>query len=201
MGTKNDPGQFDCLDTALPDEPVFVLLGRDTQAPGLVHMWAFEREQGIAEGRFPESDRAKVAEALRLATQMIEWRQRNDGAWREKNPELPLTAEPAPLCACEQVHEGLAATGPLCDHCVRDGEQVREGFLFNAIAALNRYVATMRAPRFMDDVPGSVLALTDPFPEPRRFADDFAINLHKPRTADTADAASAMRSGPDYPEL
>lgn len=120
MGTKNEPGQFDCLDNALPDEPWFVLLGRDTQAPGLVMMWAFEREQGIAEGRFPESDRAKIAEAQRLATQMIDWRHKNDGAWRHKNPELPLAAEPAPLCDCERMHNGLGITGRLCDCCVRD---------------------------------------------------------------------------------
>ncbi|HAW11807.1 MAG TPA: aspartate decarboxylase, partial [Chloroflexi bacterium] len=29
MGTKNNPGKFDCYDDAHPDEPMFVLLGRD----------------------------------------------------------------------------------------------------------------------------------------------------------------------------
>lgn len=29
MGTKNNPGKFDCYDAALPDEPMFVLLARD----------------------------------------------------------------------------------------------------------------------------------------------------------------------------
>lgn len=199
MGTKNDPGQFDCFDVALPDEPVFVLLGRDTQAPGLVHMWAYEREQGIAEGRFPESDRAKVAEAKRLAAHMIDWRHANDGAWRAKNPELPLPCsrnsadrfcaecgndateqpcmrdvlaqEPTP-CDCELVSTGRPAEGRLCDRCKR-GDEVR----------------------ILD-----VDALGGRVEKPRLFGVDFAIHLHRPLTADTAEAVSAMRSGPDYPE-
>ena len=28
MGTKNNPGRFDCYGNAEPDEPIFVLLGR-----------------------------------------------------------------------------------------------------------------------------------------------------------------------------
>lgn len=29
MGTKNNPGEFDCYANAAPDEPMFILLGRD----------------------------------------------------------------------------------------------------------------------------------------------------------------------------
>lgn len=36
MGTKNRPGTFDCYAAAGPDEPLFVLLGRDPVAPLLV---------------------------------------------------------------------------------------------------------------------------------------------------------------------
>ena len=32
MGTKNNPGKFDCYEHAKPDEPMFVLLGRDLEA-------------------------------------------------------------------------------------------------------------------------------------------------------------------------
>lgn len=182
-------------------EPVFMLLGRDTQAPGLLHIWAYEREQGIAEGRFPESDRAIVADVLRLATQMIEWRQRNDGAWREKNPELPLATEPVPLCDCELVMPGHPEEARLCDRCKRDGEQASVGTV-GAIAALNSYVATMPAPRGAPPETAKADVVVDALGGVvRLLPDDFAINLHKPRTADTADAASAMRSGPDYPEL
>lgn len=40
MGTKNNPGKFDCYANAKPDEPLFVLLARDPLAPFLVSMWA-----------------------------------------------------------------------------------------------------------------------------------------------------------------
>jgi hypothetical protein len=43
MGTKNDPGQFDCHAAAEPDEPLFTLLARDPLAPHLVRMWAKAR--------------------------------------------------------------------------------------------------------------------------------------------------------------
>lgn len=44
MGTKNNPGKFDCYANAAPDEPMFVLLGRDPVAPIVVRFWAELRE-------------------------------------------------------------------------------------------------------------------------------------------------------------
>ena len=38
MGTKNNPGVFDCYANAEPDEPMFVLLGRDKDAATLVRL-------------------------------------------------------------------------------------------------------------------------------------------------------------------
>lgn len=40
MGTKNNPGKFDCYANADPDEPMFVLLGRDRLAAHLVSIWS-----------------------------------------------------------------------------------------------------------------------------------------------------------------
>lgn len=64
MGTKNNPGQFDCYANAGPDEPMFILLGRDPMAPSLVRMWAQARE---ADGELPDKvEEAQVcAEAMR----------------------------------------------------------------------------------------------------------------------------------------
>ncbi|MFN4229820.1 hypothetical protein [Parvibaculum sp.] len=71
MGTKNNPGQFDCYAEAGDDEPMFVLLGRDRHAPLLVRLWAILRAD---EG---END-AKVKEAFRCADEMEkELRSRN----------------------------------------------------------------------------------------------------------------------------
>lgn len=66
MGTKKKPGAFDCYKNAEPDEPMFVLLGRDEQAPFLVRQWAAAREQN---GENPD----KVAEARACADQMEEY--------------------------------------------------------------------------------------------------------------------------------
>lgn len=63
MGTKNEPGQFDCYTTAAPNEPIFVLLGRDKHAPLLVQLWASLRQ-------FDGEDQDKVDEARRCATAM-----------------------------------------------------------------------------------------------------------------------------------
>lgn len=66
MGTKKNPGAFDCYKNAKPNEPMFVLLGRDEQAPYLVRTWAAVREQN-------GEDPAKVAEARACADQMEEY--------------------------------------------------------------------------------------------------------------------------------
>lgn len=85
MGTKNNPGNFDCYGNALPDEPMFILLARDPSAPAIVKWWADAREAAIDSGDRPESDRAMVEEARQCAKNMTAWRKENDGAWRSKS--------------------------------------------------------------------------------------------------------------------
>lgn len=82
MGTKANPAKFDCYANALPDEPMFVLLARDPMAPELVLDWAMRREEDIAVGDRPESDRAMVEEARTCARNMKQWRKENEGKWR-----------------------------------------------------------------------------------------------------------------------
>lgn len=64
MGTKLNPGQFDCYAAAAHDEPMFVLLGRDRHAAVLTNLWALMR---AAEGEDP----AKVREAGECANDMV----------------------------------------------------------------------------------------------------------------------------------
>lgn len=66
MGTKNNPGKFDCYANAQPDEPMFVLLGRDPAACALVTLWADIRE---AMGEDP----SKIAEARQCASALTRW--------------------------------------------------------------------------------------------------------------------------------
>lgn len=72
MATKNNPGDFDCYEKAEPDEPMFVLLGRDKHAPTLVWLWAVLRE---LDQELP----AKVKEARECAVAMIEWKNNHGG--------------------------------------------------------------------------------------------------------------------------
>jgi hypothetical protein len=66
MGTKNNPGKYDCYANAAPDEPMFVLLGRDPCAPILVQLWALIREE-------MGEDVAVVREAIDCAAMMEVW--------------------------------------------------------------------------------------------------------------------------------
>jgi len=70
MGTKNNPGDFDCYSKAEPDEPMFVLLARDGIAPDIVLAWA---ELALSCG----VDYAKVKEARACAYAMTVWRVKN----------------------------------------------------------------------------------------------------------------------------
>lgn len=92
MGTKKNPGKFDCYDSAEPDEPLFVLLGRDDLAPFLVQIWAMMRAGNRHEARRtfqelivgPQSavyvlkpDAEKALEATQCAYSMLEYRDKN----------------------------------------------------------------------------------------------------------------------------
>lgn len=64
MGTKNAPGKFDCYANAAPDEPMFVLLGRDPAASFIVRMWAYVR------GKIGGTEQEKLDEAMTCAESM-----------------------------------------------------------------------------------------------------------------------------------
>lgn len=66
MGTKNNPPKFDCLAKAEPDEPYFVLLGRDPSASLLVEQWARIRELLGESGE-------QITEAHTCAYQLAQW--------------------------------------------------------------------------------------------------------------------------------
>lgn len=83
MGTKNNPGHFDCYASAEPDEPMFILLGRDSHAPAAVRRWAYDREVMIERGEKPASDMAMVIEARECADIM----DRYAAARRQKRPD------------------------------------------------------------------------------------------------------------------
>lgn len=71
MGTKNNPGAFDCYANAEPDEPMFVLLARDPLAPILVELWASLRAHAAG-------NPSKVAEARNCAQSMRDWKAKKE---------------------------------------------------------------------------------------------------------------------------
>lgn len=83
MGTKSNPGKFDCYTNALQDEPMFVLLARDPDFLRLVRKWAKRRGKDVRCGLRPESDMMLVAEAEECAWAGEKWRKINNGAWRK----------------------------------------------------------------------------------------------------------------------
>jgi hypothetical protein len=75
MGTKADPGPFNCHAAAAPDEPIFTLLARDKHAALLVNLWAVLR----ALDRGP--DDPKVVESCNVVDAMNEY-------LRRKHPDV-----------------------------------------------------------------------------------------------------------------
>lgn len=75
MPTKQNPGVFDCYKAALPDEPIFVILGRDLAGPATLGYWA---QQRIALGKTDsQDDLDRITAALAEAEEMRTWRERN----------------------------------------------------------------------------------------------------------------------------
>lgn len=80
MGTKNNPGAYDCYANAEPDEPMFILLGRDRHAAEVVRYWVYLKTGGapvsyagnVSMQTFSALP-AKHQEALNCAAAMEDW--------------------------------------------------------------------------------------------------------------------------------
>lgn len=75
MGTKNNPGRFDCYASAEPNEPMFILLARDEKAPALVRQWVATRAMRDQS----KANDAKAREALACAEAMETWQKERTG--------------------------------------------------------------------------------------------------------------------------
>jgi hypothetical protein len=73
MGTKNADRIEEILANAEPDEPMFILLGRDPHGHAAVRKWADDRQAMIEAGYKPDSDMAMVREARDCADAMEEF--------------------------------------------------------------------------------------------------------------------------------
>lgn len=95
MGTKANPGKFDCYGKAAADEPLFTLRAKDPVAPQLVLVWRALRAGEFAQADFHLEmakrrwaavveagqrsalalDNEKSLEACNVAQAMIEWQE------------------------------------------------------------------------------------------------------------------------------
>lgn len=112
MGTKNNPGKFDCHALAQPDEPMFVLLGRDRFGASLVRLWAASR--ALISG---STDKAKIAEAMTCADDMAFYAENHGRPVLDVLEWLPFD-----LLAAEMTRRGLPMPVITAVPVVRDSE-------------------------------------------------------------------------------
>lgn len=78
MSTKEEPGPFDGLERAEPDEPIFTLRAKDPHAAPLVHQWVRERREWMLTADLSDEKRelelTQIREAEEIAWEMEEWR-------------------------------------------------------------------------------------------------------------------------------
>lgn len=108
MGTKNNPGSFDCYANAEPDEPMFTLLARDPLAPGLVRIWAALRSRHPATAMAFLTDLVETArtlpverphksyEALTCSDDMVTWRSSRFAPLAAPGSSVPSAASATP---------------------------------------------------------------------------------------------------------
>lgn len=84
MGTKQNPGEFDCLDKIYDDEPFFVIRAKDPVAERVIRYWVYLRiEKWIREnpGRnrdeIPVEYQRKLEEADQCSIDVSNWRRDN----------------------------------------------------------------------------------------------------------------------------
>lgn len=126
MGTRLNPGRFDCHDAALDDEPRFTLLARDPLAGFLISIWSSVRfgdfeaagvkfeamleRVGVDYAIAP--DVGSASEAIECAMAMFAWRLANHGRWRTPEPRTPtamVVALDAAVMALRSYQYGNAA--------------------------------------------------------------------------------------------
>lgn len=100
MGTKNQPGSFDCYAGLEEDEPFFVLKGTDPSAPLAVILWSeLYRERKQRAGQWNDRAVAKYCEAHNVANAMTAWRMARRQRQSEPIPYAPAIGAAPPGAA------------------------------------------------------------------------------------------------------
>ena len=161
MSTKAEPGPFDGMAKAAPDEPVFTLRAHDPLAPVLVHEWVDCRRKAIREafGREEiteakrELELLQCREAEELAWSMEAWRKGEIGKLAEALEER--AAPPAAYSGHTASDEELTAK-------VRyDAIKAAGSLLSNAIAGITDAATDHLAPHGFQHERAVILTVAD----------------------------------------
>ena len=77
MGTKKQPGRFDCYGDAGEDEPIFVLRANDPAAIAAIHAWMQARHlhNFIDGAKLIEREKARLQSAQEVIHEMTAWQE------------------------------------------------------------------------------------------------------------------------------
>lgn len=114
MGTRRNPGNYNCYANADPHEPMFTLLGRDKFGASLVRLWVAAR-QAISGGSRAETE--KLLEAGVVSSDMQKWCQSKKGFSHEVLEWLPFD-----ILAQELTRRGIPLPVVMGVPVVRDAE-------------------------------------------------------------------------------
>ena len=161
MSTKTEPGPFDGMARAEPDEPVFTLRAHDPLAPGLVHEWVDRRRKAIREAfareEITEAKRElellQCREAEELAWSMEAWRKGEIGKLAEALEEG--AAPPAAYSGHTSSEEELAAKAQY------DAIKAAGSLLNNAIAGITDAATDHLAPHGFPHERAVILTVAD----------------------------------------
>lgn len=130
MSTKTEPGPFDGMARAEPDEPVFTLRAHDPLAPGLVHEWVRLRREEIgrahAAGEINDAKREleliQCREAEEIAWSMKDWRTGMAPIVVEEKAEKPAAysghASSEEELAAKARYDAIKAAGSLLNNAI-----------------------------------------------------------------------------------
>jgi hypothetical protein len=126
VATKLTATLDDCYNRALPDEPYFVLLARDPDAPEVVRHWATLREARIGRGEKPTDDSGVITDAYKCASDMVVWRSEatdpsvhTTPLWRQQEP-APQPFDDIPARSANVTGLSAEATSRFIENCGQD---------------------------------------------------------------------------------
>lgn len=160
MSTKTEPGPFDGMARAEPDEPVFTLRAHDPLAPGLVHEWVDRRRKVIREA----FAREEITEAKR-ELELLQCREAEELAWSMdawRKGEIAQIAEALEAEAAKPSHGGVTKSeDELAAKALYDAIRAACQLINNAVAGATDAATDHLAPHGFLHERAAILAVVD----------------------------------------